>query len=282
MKKSHFFHSELTTYLINSLHKGESVNLYGMSDSLLRRVLEDIENACIPEVHVAHLNIGTYYNSYSGFIRHLAMGLSDASANDLHSVIEQLLQRHSRIYLLLERFDKLFDNKKIDAQYDERFTDILNSVRNRPDVSLLIGTRECYRKNMMFIHGNPVTSNIDFSQSIALPEIGQKELLLEMKRQKIFRVQDESESKKLANHILQSAQDDPYGFLLFVAQKLNITGIPVPDEKSVSEWYESFRQEREKSLLRGVTELSGTAETLTGEGKFKKVFSLIGIWPKKI
>ena len=67
MNESHFLRPDFSSLVINRLHRGQSLNLFGSPGIGKSRLLEDIEKAAIPDTRMIHVSFKGYQYSYQGF-----------------------------------------------------------------------------------------------------------------------------------------------------------------------------------------------------------------------
>jgi len=165
MKQTHFLRPNFAKFVIQKLQNGESLNIYGNPGTGKTRLLEDIRNAGIKNAHVCVVSFQGYQHSCHGFCKALSLGIDDTdTASDLDAAIEKMKKIKRHIFLLIDDFKYFPDNSSLDKSYDQRFVDSLNSIKNRPGISLLVVTEKPLNQFTIFIKGKARTSILYFKK----------------------------------------------------------------------------------------------------------------------
>jgi hypothetical protein len=169
----------------NWLLKGQLINIYGTEAQGIHRLVDGLKQHEPEYALFLRFNMKGYADSYQDFLTAVAdgLGLPTATSTDLRSLINNYLgSMPDKLWLCLEHFDRLadrqVDGKDVDrAGYDIHFLNYLNSLKNNPQVSLIICSNRMVGSQELHIGGRAVTgSRLDFTEKPALPALTIKEL----------------------------------------------------------------------------------------------------------
>jgi hypothetical protein len=133
-----------TNSLIEELSKGTPINLICAKENHLacKQLLQDLENSVKNKpIKIIKLDIKTYQNDFDGFF----------------SIIEKNLEENqsTRNWLILERFEELFNTFENDKGFDKQFLDHLNSLKNQGS-SLICVSTESYKNKLLYVEKDRV------------------------------------------------------------------------------------------------------------------------------
>jgi len=171
-----------TTNIIQTLQQGISVNLIAQDGQGRRRLLEDIRLAGLKNTQVIILDMTDYRNDYEYFIEAIWQNFTirDVIPKTLAKLITKLENAiNNNIILILHHFDELLNNSNID--FDVKFFDQLNSIKNHEKISLLCVTTEPHDQSVICI-ANKVNrySWLDLDKK-RLPKLTYDEIMVELK-----------------------------------------------------------------------------------------------------
>ena len=160
---THILRPIFTQRLFEKLKTGDSINLVGLRGAGCDRALEDLEKMAAAEnIPALRLDMNEYKISPDAFSRAVwekthpnmpnpsliplpeaTAAALPASANVPMQISEILARKNgapSHVFLLLDNFHKLLDNPH--QKFPRKFFDDLNSLKNRPHVSLCLVTEK--------------------------------------------------------------------------------------------------------------------------------------------
>ena len=260
----------------NLLLQRTSVNLYGEDGTGKRRVFADIQKAFrnigFEEYQPIVIDFKNFAYKYAGMLREIhhqmgGQGEMYAHFNDFFKDIEQ----QNRWYILvLEHFDAILDNPKIDPYFNPQFFDDLNSLKNKRNVALLVHTQQPHRGSFVFVGGKAYSNSWLNLKMESMPPLTDMQVQLEL-------------SKRLSNdyfkwlytnphersQIERKIQETPhtYQMLCFLAEQLNSRADEeLRFDKRLDKWQETYDKN-------GLTR-SSQNEDETGNSNFlRKSFS---------
>jgi len=153
-----------TNSLIEELSKGTPINLICVKenrlacDQLLRDLEESVKNKSIK---IIKLDIKTYQNDFTGFF----------------SIIEKTLEENqtAKIWLILERFEELFNTFEIDKGFNKQFLDHSNSLKNQGIVLMCVST-ESYKNKLLYVEKDRVHLSCLVLIEKKLPDLNRESL----------------------------------------------------------------------------------------------------------
>jgi len=135
-----------TELLVKKLVAGQTINLIGQHGQGRRRTITDLRKWLPDTLLVLHVDMKSYRQSYAGFIESLWLqtGNSGEAPDDLARLLKGLQEQTGRILFILHNFDALRSYPDLDPKYNPRFFDHLNSIKNHPDMALLVVSEQEY------------------------------------------------------------------------------------------------------------------------------------------
>jgi len=133
-----------TNSLIEELHKGTPINLICAKENrlLCNYFLRDLEESIKHKpIKIIKLDIKTYQSDFAGFFSNLEKCLEENQGNN--------------VWLILERFEELFNNFEIDQGFNQKLLNDLNSFKNR-GVSLICVSTESYKNKLLYVEKDRV------------------------------------------------------------------------------------------------------------------------------
>jgi len=260
----------------NLLLQRTSVNLYGEDGTGKRRVFADMQkafrNVGFEEYTPIVLDFKNFAYKYAGMLRevHHQMGGQDemyANFNDFFKDIEQ--QNHWYI-LVLEHFDAILDNPKIDPYFNPQFFDDLNYLKNKRNVALIIHTQQPHRGSFVFVEGKAYSNSWLNLKMEPMPPLTDMQVQLELSK----RLSNDYFKWLYANphersQVERKIQETPhtYQMLCFLAEQLNSRADEeLRFDKRLDKWQETYEKN-------GLTR-SSKNESDTGQANFlRKSFS---------
>ena len=151
-----------TTYILNRLLNGESINIYGdvnvdeyscagMGIGKSRLIKDLVSLVVDEEITVIPLDMKNYVfgEAFDKFLKDISMALGDKMFDSFGAFIDSTAEK--KVMLLIDNFHYFFDNDKKDARFDEHFIDNLNSAHNRASISILVTTHKPHKHYSLYI-----------------------------------------------------------------------------------------------------------------------------------
>ena len=151
-----------TTYILNRLLNGESINIYGdvnvdeyscagMGIGKSRLIKDLVSLVEDEEITVISLDMKNYVfgEAFDKFLKDISMALGDKVFDSFGAFIDSTAEK--KVMLLIDNFHYFFDNDKKDARFDEHFIDNLNSAHNRASISILVITHKPHKHYSLYI-----------------------------------------------------------------------------------------------------------------------------------
>lgn len=198
---AHCLRPSFTLRLYERLLQGDSINLTGKPGAGCDRTLRDAERMAREEGYtVLRIDMNACKNSPGVFqqevYEQLAQALppadtlqplppGDAAPLHLTQVLALQPAQNRQTFILLDNFHKILDNPQ--QRFPQRFFDDLNSLKNRPNVSLCCVTEKPhlhYRIHTADEHGQitATTSWLDLNV-VELPPLHKEDIRAELARQ---------------------------------------------------------------------------------------------------
>jgi len=133
-----------TNSLIEELHKGTPINLICVKENrlLCNYFLRDLEESIKHKpIKIIKLDIKTYQSDFAGFFSNLEKCLEENQGNN--------------VWLILERFEELFNTFQNDKGFNKQFLDHLNSLKNQ-GISLICVSTESYKNKLLYVEKDRV------------------------------------------------------------------------------------------------------------------------------
>jgi len=167
-----------TELLVKKLVAGQTINLIGQHGQGRRRTISDLRKWLPDTLLVLHVDMKSYRQSYSGMIEALWLqtGNSGEAPDDLASLLKGLQEQTGRILFILHNFDALRGYPDLDPKYNPRFFDHLNSIKNRPDMALLVVSEKAHCAFLQKGDGGNLPSSTLSATSLPLSEINHEQL----------------------------------------------------------------------------------------------------------
>lgn len=159
---------EFTQSLASMLLSGRSVNLISPHGQGRRRTLEDLRATLPPSLPVLQGNLRNYPDSVEQLACDLASQCGAADSNELEHLFAHLEQQHPLTLITFHNFDALHQSKT--SGFDANFFDLLNSIEQRPQLSLLTVSESSTNQSLK-------------SRPLLLPALTSEQLASELKRQ---------------------------------------------------------------------------------------------------
>ncbi|HAS40182.1 MAG TPA: hypothetical protein DCS93_06860 [Microscillaceae bacterium] len=260
----------------NLLLQRTSVNLYGEDGTGKRRVFADIQKAFrnigFEEYQPIVIDFKNFAYKYAGMLReiHHQMGGQEEMYAHFNDFFKDIEQQNRWYILVLEHFDAILDNPKIDPYFNPQFFDDLNSLKNKRNVALLVHTQQPHRGSFVFVGGKAYSNSWLNLKMESMPPLTDMQVQLEL-------------SKRLSNdyfkwlytnphersQIERKIQETPhtYQMLCFLAEQLNSRADEeLRFDKRLDKWQETYDKN-------GLTR-SSQNEDETGHSNFlRKSFS---------
>jgi hypothetical protein len=183
---SHCLRPEFTAGIIHSLiNRRISLNLIGAKGTGKSRLCEDICRCRLAGVRVVYVDLKSYVNAYGGLLREIRQQLKVEGEMPARvgRLFERLERRKTRHVLLLDNYDALLDNPKMDGAYDVEFFDDLNAIKSKDNVSLLCTSRCAHNTLPVFIDRQSYRNSWLTLEKEHLPALTKVQVTVELKRQ---------------------------------------------------------------------------------------------------
>ncbi|MCV6636104.1 hypothetical protein [Candidatus Albibeggiatoa sp. nov. NOAA] len=185
MGYSHCLHPTKTEQVVKALLENHSVNFIGEDIEGCSRVLEDIQHIALDNVIVVLVNVKSYHQSYQGLIGAIWAGCQQSrelESLDFATLVTALEKLDCRVILLLNYFDALLNTPDLDAKYDMKFFDNLNSLKQQSNISLLCATQKPHNHSWIYINGKIHSkSKLDLEKTY-LRKLSLKNMRIEIQR----------------------------------------------------------------------------------------------------
>ncbi|MDQ6962612.1 MAG: hypothetical protein Q9M28_08805 [Mariprofundaceae bacterium] len=168
----HCLRPVFSEYLLKKVLKGDAINFIAEHGLGRRRTLDDLEQCLGDDILVLRLNLKSYKESYSAFIKELwrQLGSQGDMPTELASVLEHMEASKKTMLLIMHNFDILLDNPQIDSAFNVSFFDHLNSMRNQENMCLLCVTVKAHDQSLVMIDGKPHSHSWLNLESLTLTE----------------------------------------------------------------------------------------------------------------
>lgn len=299
----HCLRSEFTRKILDALiEKRWSLNIIGSKGSGKTRLLLDIQNSIPPETgcNYVNVNLKAYVNNYPGLLREIHRQLQRE---------DEVPQRLAHLFpsaatskesgppapfhiLLMDNYDALLDNTKLDGKYDKDFFDDLNFIKNNSGISLLCTSSQPHNTLPVFIKGESFGNSWLTLEKRFLPDLTRRQVIAELKRQldeyKHLWLKSNPDEKELLLERIHRASL-PYPILCFLASKMNhqtYEDEKIKFSKRLKKWNKEFKKQAKYSVNKKLDNLKTSAEGVaiaSGVNKLKiPIISDIILFIKKI
>jgi len=189
-----------TASLIEELSKGTPINLICVKENRLacEQFLRDLEESVKNKpIKIIKLDIKTYQNDFTGFF----------------SIIEKTLEenQNAKIWLILERFEELFNTFEIDKGFNKQFLDHLNSLKNQ-GIALMCVSTESYKNKLLYVEKDRVHLSCLVLIEKKLPDLN-RESLKTILKQRYLKLST-NESDELFDFYRKNKRFDLLDFIL--------------------------------------------------------------------
>jgi hypothetical protein len=235
---AHCLYPTFTQRLLRRLaDERRSVNLIGLPGDGARRVLQDLRALCPPDVRLLYADCQNYRHDYAGLMAALAAPLAPSGVvADMAGLSAALDTIHAPAWLMLDRFDSLFNSPDLDVRYNcQFFVAHINSLRNRRNLVLLTLTARPHRHYVVLCDGKN-TSPPDLEPE-TVPHLDESAMRAELRRC----VPDLLGME--AGQVVDAMRGKPqaYARLEFIANKLeNGENSELPFAKRLRKWRREF------------------------------------------
>lgn len=185
-----------TNNLIEELSKGTPINLICAKENQLacKQLLQDLEDSVKNKpIKIIKLDIKTYQNNFTGFF----------------SIIEKNLEKNN--WLILERFEELFNTFENDKAFNKQFLDHLNSLKNQ-GIALICISTESYKNKLLYVEKDRVHLSCLVLIEKKLPDLNRDSLKIILKQR--YLELSTSESDELFDFYRKNKRFDLLDFIL--------------------------------------------------------------------
>ncbi len=208
-----------TTNIIQTLRRGISVNLISQDGQGRKRLLEDIKLANLKNTEVIILNMTDFRNNYNIFIETIwqnftIRGVIPKTLDELIIKLKNAIDNN--IILILHHFDELLNNSNID--FDVKFFDQLDNIKNHEKISLLCVTTEPHDQSVICIANKVNRYSWLELEKKRLPKLTYDEIIFELKYRDLPLSAEEISqlSRVTYSHV------KPYSLLNYLVKKIAI------------------------------------------------------------
>jgi len=188
-----------TNVLYRSLRAGQSINLVGLRGAGCSRALEDLAELIKREGGTPILvDLNKYKYNYSGFVEEVQGQLLLPSGENSNAqkaiegeyppvslILRDQHTQHQHIFILLDHFDALLNDPE--QRLPKHFYDDLNSLNNRPNVSLCCVTEKPHLQYRVHYRDDQGQLAVTLSwldlQHLDLPHLLEEEIQAELHRE---------------------------------------------------------------------------------------------------
>lgn len=267
---SHCLRKEYTKSILYQLvDKRRSFNLTGNPGGGRTRLIDDICQCTIPGISIIRVDFKIYVNRFSELISRIysQMKLRGELPDRLGKLFEIEENPSSYYILLINNYDAVLDNIRLDSKYNEDFYCDLNSIKNCGKVSILFITDRPYSSKQIFIDGKPYLTSpleLDIEQ---LPQLKSKEISEELERQmKEYGQKRLKIASEIRKCIVSSILDHPlpYAWLSFLAKKLRDESYNMGIDKfkkKLKRWKRDFDKGNRTNINKMLVKLRQWCET---------------------
>jgi hypothetical protein len=242
--EEHCLRPYFTKDIIRLLQGGRSINLVGNRGTGRKRLLEDIQACHLPNTRTVLVNVQSFCESYNGFLQDIwsQLALEGDKPITLSGLIERAVDRNQQLFIFLYNFDALLNTPWLDPQYDRKFYDALNHIKNNPKVALICVTQTPHTQKAICIEKRIYRSSWLDLKIIQLPELAYDDILPEIERHKELFLTDDAKSF-ISNSVRH--HEEPYAFLDYVLNQIVISNrknekIDFPT--SLKKWKKEFKR----------------------------------------
>lgn len=247
----HCLRPVLTENIIKDLQQQHSLNIYGAPGLGRGRLLEDIQKfQWDNNTKVLMVDMKNHRGNHASFLRALwqQMGMAGEVPEDLSGVLAAFKQANSSLNLifLLHHFDSLLNNSTVHRQFNVKFFDNLNAIRNEPNMSLLCVTEKKHNTYMIFIGDKTHRASWLNLESKRLTGLTFDEIRYEIK-QRIETLSGE-ELREFAHAVY--AHIAPYQFLTYCCDNyLNHANDDIQLSQRLKLWKKQYDQDHPRLTL---------------------------------
>jgi hypothetical protein len=188
MEYTHCLRPGFTRELIDTLiERRRSVNLFGPPGCGKRRQLEDLRDCRLPETLALLLDLRLYRRNYTGFLTALWRQVPPPgrkTPQTLGQLIGSVQANGQQVLLLFDNFDALLDKADLDPQFNARFHNHLNSIKNHPRIALVCVSAKPHDHSAVLVKGQSCGTSWLGLDKLPLPELSRQELRAEVMRQR--------------------------------------------------------------------------------------------------
>jgi len=251
---SHCLRIEYTKLILKELtENGNSINLISDAGTGKSRLLKDLESIVYPDLSIVYVNLKDYLWSYKGLNLFIKEKLKvKGNSKNLSQIFSKICSSNYCI-LLIDNYDAILQELKMDIEYDEDFFNDLNVIKNMHHVSILCSTKVPHNNMLVYIGGKNTNRNSWLTlERENLPKLTFKQIEEELRRQIISKelFLDLNDARQyLVRSILKSIE--PYSLLIFVAKQLNSqteTCQNTPINRKLKSWTKQYKKQKTKSI----------------------------------
>lgn len=140
--------------VIKDLKAHLSLNIYGAVGQGRGRLLEDIQKFQWDDsTKVLLVDMKNYRDSYASFLQELwrQFGGVGEIPRDFSALLDEFKKVDQHLIILLHHFESLLDNPTVHRQFNVKFFDNLNSIRNHSNMSLICITEKKHSSSVIYI-----------------------------------------------------------------------------------------------------------------------------------
>jgi len=247
----HCLRPVFTENIIKDLQRRCSLNIYGAPGQGRRRLLEDIQKfQWDSNTKVLMVDMKNHRDSHESFLQALwqQMGMAGKVPKDLSGVLAKFKQANSSLNLifLLHHFDSLLNNATVHHQFNVKFFDNLNAIRNESNMSLLCVTEKKHSLSVIFIEEKTHRASWLNLESKRLTGLTFDEIRYEIK-QRLETLSGE-ELQEFAHAVY--AHIAPYQFLMYCCDNyLNHANDDIELSQRLKLWKQQYNQDHPSLTL---------------------------------
>ncbi|OJJ20969.1 hypothetical protein BKI52_10360 [marine bacterium AO1-C] len=237
-----------------------SVNLYGEDGTGKRRVFVDMQkafrNVGFDEYTPIVIDFKNFAYKYAGMLREIHHQLGGQGEMFAHfsDFFKEIEQQNRWYVLVLEHFDTILDNPKIDPYFNPQFFDDLNYLKNKRNVALVVHTQQPHRGSFVFVEGKAYSNSWLNLKMEPMPPLTDIQVQLELRK----RLSDDYFTWLYANphersQVERKIQETPhtYQMLCFLAEQLNSRADEeLRFDKRLDKWQKRYDLETKTSALK--------------------------------